>query len=33
MSGSKAVDAAAESTNSPRSKARSHLKTWFAFSS
>ena len=30
--GSKAVHAAGESTNSPRPKARRHLNTWFAFS-
>jgi len=32
VTGSNAVDAAEESTNSPRSKARRHLNTWFAFS-
>jgi hypothetical protein len=32
VTGSKAVDAVAESNNSPRSKARRHLNTWFAFS-
>ena len=31
MTGSKAVANAADSTNSPRSKARRHSNTWFAF--
>ena len=31
MTGSKTVYAAVESTNSPHSKARRHLNTWFAF--